>query len=317
MQLSKKQHSELIHKLALQYGFDACGISAAGRLDQEAARLETWLKNGYHGKMKYMENHFDMRVDPGILVPGAKTVVSLLFNYYPQQVQKPDSYHIARYAYGEDYHDVLRAKLKSMLEDIRSAVGDVDARVFVDSGPVLERAWAEKSGLGWIGRHGLLIRKGSGSYFFIAEIILDLDCEPDAPVQDHCGSCTRCVDACPTEAILPDKTLNASRCISYLTIELKEAIPAEFSGKMQDWVFGCDICQEVCPWNRFAVPGNEEKFKPRPSLLQYGKDEWEVLSREVFSDLFRKSAVKRSGYEGLTRNIRFAKLGSTAEDQAL
>lgn len=314
MNHSKTKHSELIRSLSRKYGFEACGISEAGLLEQEAGRLETWLKNGYHGKMKYMENHFDLRVDPRVLVPGAKTVVSLLFNYCPQQEQEAETYHIARYAYGEDYHEVLRAKLKNMLEDIRSAVGDVDARVFVDSGPVLERAWAEKSGLGWIGRHGLLIRKGSGSFYFIAEIILDLECEPDGPVQDYCGTCTRCVDACPTEAILPDKTLNASRCISYLTIELKDAIPAEFAGKMQDWVFGCDICQEVCPWNRFAGPGQEEKFSPRPSLLQYSKDEWEVLSREVFSDLFRKSAVKRSGYDGLMRNIRFAKTSHSAEE---
>lgn len=304
------KNSLLIKKLALQNGFEFCGISEAGFLEEAAPRLENWLKQGMHGNMMYMENYFDKRLDPQLLVPGAKTVVSLMYNYFPAEMQKSDSFRVAKYAYGKDYHLVIKEKLNALLNELKIQTGDIAGRVFVDSAPVLERAWAEKSGLGWIGKHGLLINKKAGSFYFLAEIIIDLDCEPDGPVKDFCGTCTRCVDACPTDAILPDKTLNAGKCISYLTIELKDAIPQEFEGKMSDWIFGCDICQDVCPWNRFSKPHTESEFFPPHELLDMSKADWEELNLEIFQKTFGKSAFKRKGFEGLKQNIRFAGNGN-------
>lgn len=311
MQLKAEQNSLLIKKLAEKYGFEGCGISRSGFLEKEAGRMEQWLKSGYQGKMQYLENHFDLRTDPAKLVPGAKSVISLLYGYMPQKLQNQETYMIARYAYGDDYHNVIRGKLKALLRDLKAETGDIAARVFVDSGPVMERVWAERSGLGWIGKHGLLINKNKGSWFLLAEIITDLECEPDLPVKDHCGTCTRCIDACPTDAILPDKTLNASKCISYLTIELKDRIPEEFKGKTGDWIFGCDICQEVCPWNRFSEPAEEERFKPSEELLEMTKEEWERLTPGIFDEMFGKSPLKRTGYQGLMRNIDFSVSGKS------
>lgn len=302
----RHKHSALIKQLSKSHGFDFCGISEAGFLEDHARKMEIWLNQGYHGQMKYLENHFDKRLDPRLLVPGAKTVVSLLYNYYPEFTTKENSYKVARYAYGEDYHTVVKDKCFELLANIRQSVGQVDGRVFVDSAPVLERAWAEKSGLGWIGRHGLLINKQKGSYFFLAELIIDLECAPDGPVKDYCGTCTKCVDACPTEAILPNKTLNASQCISYLTIELKSAIDEQFSTQMNDWIFGCDICQEVCPWNRFSIPHKEPRFSPTEAI-SFNRYDWEQIGQEQFDRLFKKSPLRRTGFEGLKRNIQIQK----------
>ncbi len=308
--MTPQKHSEIIKQVAKLNGFDYCGISNADFLAEEAPKLEKWLKSGFQGEMSYLDNHFDKRLDPRLLVPGAKTVVSLLFNYYPKKNPLETEYKIAKYAYGEDYHTVVKDKCYSMLEQLRSQLGDIGGRVFVDSAPVMERVWAEKSGLGWIGRHGLLINKSQGSYFFIAELIIDLECEPDGPVKDYCGTCTKCVDACPTEAILPNKTLNASHCISYLTIELKSSIDEKFSDKMNDWIFGCDICQDVCPWNRFSKHTNEIRFEP-VEAIGYSKKDWEQLEKEQFDRVFKHSAVQRTGFEGLKRNISFLKKIST------
>ena len=300
--------NRLIKSSARALGFDFCGIARAEFLEEEAKRLEIWLKKGYHGEMSYMENHFDKRLDPTLLVPGARSVISLMYNYYPEKVQDSDSYKISKYAYGEDYHRVIKDKLKELVEILRHEVGDFNARVFTDSAPIMERSWAERSGLGWIGKHSLLINREKGSFFFLAEIICDLSPEPDPAFKsDHCGTCTRCVDACPTEAIIPDKTVDASRCISYFTIELKNEIPQEFRGKFEDWMFGCDICQDVCPWNRFSIPHSEERFEPRPELLHYSKKDWAEMTADLFNDLFRKSAVKRTKYSGLQRNLNFLK----------
>ncbi len=303
------ENSAIIKEAASQCGFSFCGISKAAFLEEHAPKLEQWLKSGYHGEMKYLENHFDMRLDPRKLVPGAKTVVSLMYNYYPELRQNEDAPKIAKYAYGEDYHKVLKIKCRELMALLEPRLGKIEGRAFTDSAPVMERAWAEKSGLGWIGRHGLLINKQQGSFFFLAELVIDLECEPDGPATDHCGTCTRCVDACPTEAILPDKTLNASKCISYLTIELRDQIPAEFSSKMQDWMFGCDICQDVCPWNRFSKPHKEPVFQPKDEVLSYSTSQWEEISEDVFGKLFEKSAIKRTKYNGLKRNIEFLKKG--------
>lgn len=309
--MTPQKHSELIKQIARSYGFDFCGLSKAEFLEKEAPRLENWLQQGYQGEMAYLENHFDKRLDPRLLVPGAKSVVSLLYNYYPEKVQIESDYKIAKYAYGEDYHVVVKDKCYGMLEEIRKQIGSIEGRVFVDSAPVMERAWAEKSGLGWIGKHGLLINKSQGSYFFLAELIIDLECEPDGQLKDFCGTCTKCVDACPTDAILPDKTLNASQCISYLTIELKSAIDKSFSGKMNDWIFGCDICQDVCPWNRFSKPHTETRFAPIEAI-GYFKTDWEQLEKEQFDRVFKHSAIQRTGLEGLKRNINFLKKISTS-----
>ena len=283
-----------------------CGVSRAEFLEEEAPRLEKWLNANMHGSMSYMENHFDKRLDPRLLVHGAKSVVSLALNYFPEKVQLTDSYKISKYAYGEDYHFIIKYKLKELMKFIQSEIGEVEGRVFVDSAPVLDRAWAKKSGLGWIGKNANLINKQSGSFFFLAELIIDLELEPDGPVKDYCGTCTACIDECPTDAIPEPYVVDGSKCISYLTIELKdEIIPKEFQGKMEDWMFGCDICQDVCPWNRFSKPHQESLLNPNPNLLGLNKQDWEDLTEEVFRDLFKKSAVKRTKFDGLKRNIRF------------
>jgi epoxyqueuosine reductase len=296
-----------LKKIVQQSGFLHCGIAKAEFLEKDAPRLENWLKQGMQGKMQYLENHFDKRLDPTLLVPGAKTVISLAYNYFPKETQPQNVPKIAKYAYGKDYHFVIKSKLADITQWMIEKYGNFNFRVFVDSGPVLERAWAEKSGLGWIGKHGLLINKKSGSYFFLAEIICDLEFIPDNPnITDFCGTCNACVDACPTEAILPNKTLNASKCISYLTIELKEEIPHDFKNKLHDWVFGCDICQDVCPWNRFSEPNIEPNFEPHPDLLRMNNQDWKDLTEDIFNLIFKKSAVKRAGFKKLKDSILFA-----------
>lgn len=309
MNPSVSKNTQLLKQMAKNHGFDFCGISKAEFLEEEAPRLESWLKKGAHGKMSYMENHFDKRLDPTKLVPGAKSVVSLLYNYYPEtDLAKtyPNQSKIAKYAYGKDYHFVIKDKLKTLLLDLQKEIGEIEGRVFVDSAPVMERQWAEKSGLGWTGKNTLLITKNQGSFFFLAELIIDLELEADGPIKDYCGTCTRCVDACPTDAITPYE-VDASKCISYLTIELKEGIPEEFKGKMENWAFGCDICQDVCPWNRFSKPHREEAFLPPKELLEVLNNNWQDLTEEVFGKAFRKSAVKRTKLKGLERNLEFLK----------
>jgi epoxyqueuosine reductase len=287
-------------------GFSFCGISKAEFLAEEAPLLEEWLKRGYQGKMSYLENHFDKRLDPTLLVPGAKSVISLLYNYYPEKDLTAESeFKISKYAYGEDYHTVIKDKLKTFLEKIQEAVGEVHGRVFVDSAPVMERAWAKRSGLGWVGKNSLLLNRDMGSFFFIAEIILDLELEYDGPMKDYCGTCTACMDACPTDAIPAPYVVDGSKCISYFTIELKEEIPQEVKGKFENWIFGCDICQDVCPWNRFSKSHQESRFQPSKEMTAMGKQEWMEITEEVFQTLFRNSPVKRTKFEGLKRNISF------------
>lgn len=288
-------------------GFLSCGISRADFLEQEAPRLEKWLNKNYHGQMDYMENHFDKRLDPRLLVDGAKSVVSLLLNYYPSEIQNPASYKISKYVYGEDYHFVIKEKLKQLLQFIQEEIGEVNGRVFVDSAPVLDKAWAAKSGLGWIGKNANLITQKVGSFYFIAELIIDLELEYDLPTTDHCGTCTACIDACPTQAIIQPYVVDGSKCISYFTIELKDNLPQEMKGQFNDWVFGCDVCQEVCPWNRFAKPHQEPLFEPKAELLQFSKRDWQELTKETFNKVFKNSAVKRTKFEGLMRNIDFVK----------
>lgn len=285
----------------------SCGISQAQFLEEEAPRLENWLNKNMNGEMGYMENHFDKRLDPSILVPDAKSVVSLLLNYYPAQKQNEDSYKISKYAYGTDYHFVIKDKLKSLMHFIHENIGTVHGRAFVDSAPVMDKAWAAKSGLGWIGKNSNLLTKQVGSFYFIAELIIDLELSYDTPVTDHCGSCTACIDACPTDAITEPYVVDGSKCISYYTIELKNAIPDYAKGKMDDWMFGCDVCQDVCPWNKFSKPHTEPLFNPHPDLLTMSKKDWKELTQEVFSEIFKKSAVKRTKFSGLTRNIDFIK----------
>lgn len=301
------KYTRLIKQEAARLGFLNCGISKAAFLAEEAPRLERWLKEGRHGEMGYMENHFDKRLDPTLLVPGAKSVISLLLNYYPKEEQASDTYKLSKYAFGTDYHFVIKDKLKNLLHFIQDEIGEVHGRAFVDSAPVLDKAWAAKSGLGWIGKNSNLLSKQLGSFFFVAELIVDLELEYDGVVTDHCGSCTACIDACPTQAIVEPYVVDGSKCISYLTIELKNEIPKEFQGKMDGWMFGCDVCQDVCPWNRFSKPHNEPLFNPHLDLLGMTKSEWEEVTDEVFRKLFKKSAVKRTGYKGLTRNIGFIK----------
>ncbi len=283
----------------------SCGISKAEFLEAEAPRLEEWLSKNRHGEMQYMENYFDKRLDPTKLVEGSKSVVSLLLNYYPSETQTEESYKISKYAYGTDYHFVIKDKLKTLLHSIQEEIGDVHGRAFVDSAPVLDKAWAAKSGLGWIGKHSNLLSKQAGSFYFIAELIIDLELDYDTPVTDHCGTCTACIDACPTQAIIEPYKVDGSKCISYLTIELKNEIPNGFSNQMDDWMFGCDVCQDVCPWNRFSKPHNEPLFNPHPELLTKSKSEWQELTKEVFAEIFKKSAVKRTKFTGLKRNINF------------
>lgn len=304
--MSISDHTTSIKAMAKNLGFSFCGISKAGFLAEEAPKLETWLKRGYQGKMGYLENHFEKRLDPTKLVPGAKSVVSLVYNYYPDPVHQDGPHKIAKYAYGKDYHLVIKEKLKSFLEQIREQIGHVEGRVFVDSAPVHERAWAAKSGLGWMGKNSLLLNREMGSFFFLAELIIDLDLEPDGPMKDYCGTCTACQDACPTDAIADAYVVDASRCISYLTIELKDAIPHEFKDNMEGWVFGCDICQDVCPWNRFSKPHNEPAFKPQ-GWENFSDKDWEEMTEETFRKVFKKSAVKRARFEGLKRTIQFLK----------
>ena len=301
-------HTSLVKAAASRAGFDYCGIAKAGPLDEDARRLEAWLKQGLHGKMQYMENYFDLRIDPTKLVPGARSVITLLKNYYPEQIANTE-WKVSKYAYGTDYHTVIKSQVKTMMADLQTAIGEFSGRGFVDSAPVLERAWAQKSGLGWIGKNGNLITKGSGSFFFIATLITDLELVPDDPfAKDFCGSCRRCIDACPTEAISENKVVNGSRCISYFTIELKEEIiPEEMKGKFADWMFGCDTCQDVCPWNRFSKPHHEEGFRPLPEILNFSTREWEALSEEAFKKIFKHSPLSRSKYKGIQRNIRFLK----------
>jgi epoxyqueuosine reductase len=307
--LSAQQHTLLIKQEAQRMGFDACGIAAAVPLDDDARRLESWLKNGFHGTMQYMERHFDLRTDPTKLVPGAKSVITLLLNYYPQQEQQSNAPKIAKYAYGTDYHYVIKDKLNELLASIKANIGDVEGRGFVDSAPVLERSWAVRSGLGWVGKNGNLLTKHSGSFFFIATLISDLELIPDAPFStDYCGTCTKCMDACPTDAIVSPTIVNGSKCISYLTIELKDAImPQGFEGKMQDWMFGCDICQDVCPWNRFAKPNHEQHFTPIPEILNLSLAEWNAMSEEAFKKVFKDSPIKRSKWKGIQRNLKAVK----------
>ncbi len=283
----------------------SCGISRAAFLEEEAPRLERWLKNNMHGEMGYMENHFDKRLDPTKLVSDSKSVISLLLNYAPSELQNEDSYKISKYAYGTDYHFVIKDKLKQLLHHIQEEIGDVHGRAFVDSAPVLDKAWAAKSGLGWMGKHSNLITKQAGSFYFIAELIVDLDLDYDSPVTDHCGTCTACIDACPTEAIVAPYVVDGSKCISYFTIELKNEIPSNVRGHFDDWIFGCDVCQDVCPWNRFSQSHKEPLFNPNPDLLDMTKKDWNEITEDVFKNLFKNSAVKRTKFEGLKRNIDF------------
>lgn len=302
---NKAKYSAMVKKRALELGFISCGISKAQFLEDEAPRFEAWLKNGQNAQLQYMENNFDKRLDPTKLVPGAKSVISMLFNYYPHEVQVENTFKISKYAYGQDYHFVLKDKLKQLFEFMQEEIGEIDGRYFTDSAPVLDKAWAARSGLGWIGKHTLMLSKQKGSFFFIAEIICDLELEYDGPATDHCGTCTACIDACPTGAIVSEKVVDANKCISYLTIELRNEMPSIMDGKFEDWVFGCDICQDVCPWNRFSKPHQEPLFHPHPELLSMNKDDWLRLDEDRYRDLFRKSAVKRAKYIGLTRNIKF------------
>jgi len=302
---NKERYSNLIKSKALAFGFQSCGISKADFLEEEAPHLEQWLKNNFHGEMKYMENYFDKRLDPRLLVEGSKSVISLSYNYFPEEIQTNKDFKLAKYAYGEDYHDVIKDKLRLMIAELQEEIGEFSFRVFVDSAPVLEKAWAKKSGIGWVGKNSNLITKKNGSFYFLAEIICDLDLIQDYEVTDHCGSCTKCIDACPTQAIVSDKIIDGSKCISYATIELKDQIPDFFKDKMEDWMFGCDICQDVCPWNRFSAPTLEEKFRPNSEIKNFTKQEWKDITQEVFSTVFRKSAVKRTKFAGLKRNLDF------------
>ncbi|OUL62329.1 tRNA epoxyqueuosine(34) reductase QueG [Flavobacterium sp. AJR] len=304
---SKSTYSQFIKSEAKRLGFLSCGISKAGFLEQEAPRLENWLNKNHNGQMAYMENHFDKRLDPTLLVDDAKSVVSLLLNYYPSETQENDSFKISKYAYGQDYHFVIKEKLKKLLFSIQEQIGDVSGRVFVDSAPVLDKAWAAKSGLGWIGKNSNLITQKVGSFYFIAELILDLDLEYDYATTDHCGSCTACIDACPTQAIVAPYVVDGSKCISYFTIELKENIPQEMKGKFDDWAFGCDTCQDVCPWNRFSKAHSEPLFNPNPDVMAMSKKEWLEITEETFQVVFKNSPLKRTKFDGLKRNINFLK----------
>ena len=305
MNIQISKNTAIIKRIASELGFQFCGISKAGFLESEAKNLENWLKNGFHGKMKYMENHFDKRLDPTLLVEDSKSVVSLLLNYFPAEKQKSNTFKISKYAYGQDYHAVIKDKLSRFYESIQIEIGEVLGRSFVDSAPVMDKVWAQKSGVGWMGKNGNIIHPKRGSFFFIAELILDLELDYDGPIKDFCGSCTKCMDACPTNALDQAYVVDGSKCISYLTIELKESIPTDFKGKFEDWIFGCDICQDVCPWNRFALPHTESAFENSSSMLQLTKNDWTDISQEVFNKVFHKSAVKRTKFEGLVRNINF------------
>jgi len=302
-----ESYTHLVKSTAKELGFDYCGIAKAQKLNEDAVRLETWLRRGFHGSMQYMEKYFDLRVDPTLLVPGAKSVITLMLNYFPSQQQKNTAPKISKYAFGKDYHEVIKSKLNNLLFIFQEKVGEIHGRGFVDSAPVLERTWAQRSGLGWIGRNGNLITKQQGSFFFIATLITDLELLYDDPfVKDYCGSCRRCIDACPTNAILDNKVINGSNCISYFTIELKDMlIPDEMKGKFQNWMFGCDICQDVCPWNRFSKPAAEAAFTPVPEILNLSTKEWENITEETFKNIFKESPLKRAKFKGIQRNLKF------------
>ena len=304
-----EKNTNLIKALAANYGFDYCGIAKAQRLDEDARRLESWLNKGLHGSMQYMENHFDLRIDPSKLVPGARSVITLLLNYFPEQKQSEAAPKISKYAFGNDYHEVIRSKLKLFLVEMNEQIGEVHGRGFVDSAPVLERTWAQKAGIGWIGKNGNLITKQSGSFFFIATLIVDLELEYDnAIAKDYCGTCTKCIDECPTDAILSDKIIDGSKCISYFTIELKDAlIPDAQKDKFDNWMFGCDTCQDVCPWNRFSKSNNEIAFTPIPEILNLSTNDWEAMTAESFKTIFKNSPLKRAKFEGIKRNLNFIK----------
>ena len=303
----KKKFAQLIKTEAKRLGFLSCGFSKAQFLEKEAIHLESWLNNKMNGEMTYMENHFDKRLDPTKLVPDSKSVISLLLNYFPENKQEENSYKISKYAYGMDYHFVIKDKLKQLLNFIKQEIGEVHGRAFVDSAPVLDKAWAAKSGLGWMGKHTNLITKQVGSFYFIAELIIDLELDYDHPVTDHCGKCTACIDACPTNAIVEPYVVDGSKCISYFTIELKNEIPKKYGNQFEDWIFGCDICQDVCPWNRYSESHNEPLFNPSPELLSNTKKEWNEISEEVFQNIFNESAIKRTKFSGFKRNIKFLK----------
>ncbi|NKI30631.1 tRNA epoxyqueuosine(34) reductase QueG [Croceivirga thetidis] len=305
--MNRRDYSNMIKTEAKRLGFLSCGISKAEFLEAEAPRLEKWLNKNMQGEMGYMANHFDKRLDPTKLVDGAKSVVSLILNYYPSKIQNPDSFKISKYAYGTDYHFVIKDKLKQLLAYIENEIGEVNGRAFVDSAPVLDKAWAARSGLGWMGKHSNLLTKEVGSFYFIAELIIDMDLEYDTPTTDHCGTCTACIDACPTQAIVEPYVVDGSKCISYFTIELKNEIPTEFKGQLDEWMFGCDVCQDVCPWNRFSKPHSEPLFEANSELLKMSYKDWEELTEEVFKKVFKNSAVKRTKYSGLQRNISFLK----------
>lgn len=305
--LPSSNYSKIIKSESKRLGFLSCGISKAGFLEEEAPRIENWLNNNMQGQMSYMENHFDKRLNPTLLVDDAKSVISLLLNYYPSEFQNENSYKISKYAYGQDYHHVIKEKLKELLNFIQTEIGEVSGRAFVDSAPVLDKAWAAKSGLGWVGKNSNLITQKVGSFYFIAELIIDLELDYDTPTTDHCGSCTACLDACPTEAIVAPYVVDGSKCISYFTIELKDNLPQEMKGKFDDWMFGCDVCQDVCPWNRFSKPHNEPLFQANSDILNFSKSDWEEITTDTFQKVFKNSAVKRTKYEGLLRNINFLK----------
>lgn len=299
------KNTQFIKSEAQRLGFLSCGISKAEFLEEEAPRLENYLNQNFNGQMSYMENHFDKRLNPTLLVDDAKSVVSLILNYYPEEHQIDDTFKISKYAYGQDYHFIIKEKLKELLHSIQTEIGEVSGRAFVDSAPVLDKAWAAKSGLGWMGKNSNLITQKVGSFYFIAELIIDLDLEYDHAVTNHCGTCTACIDACPTQAIVAPYVVDGSKCISYFTIELKENIPTEMKGKLDDWVFGCDVCQDVCPWNRFSKPHKEPLFNPHPELLSFTKKDWQEITEETFAKVFKNSAVKRTKLKGLKRNINF------------
>jgi epoxyqueuosine reductase len=305
--ISKSAYKYFVKQTAARLGFDYCGIAKAEKLNDEARRLESWLNKGFNGSMSYMNNYFDLRVDPTKLVPGAQSVITLLLNYFPAEQQKTEAPRVSKYAYGKDYHEVIKEKLKNFLTTVQQNIGEINGRGFTDSAPVLERSWAVKSGLGWVGRNGNLITKNQGSFFFIATLITDLELEPDDPfAKDYCGTCTKCIDSCPTEAILPNKVIDGSKCISYFTIELKDMlIPTDVKGKFENNMFGCDICQDVCPWNRFSKPTREAEFTPLNEVLNFSKNDWEELTEESFKIIFRKSPLKRSKFEGIKRNLKF------------
>ena len=307
MNSNKETYTQFIKAEAKRLGFLSCGISKAGFLEEEAPRFEQWLNQKHHGQMSFMEDHFDKRLNPTLLVSDAKSVISLLINYYPEEVQNAESYKISKYAYGKDYHNVIKRKVIKLLKSIKTEIGDVYGRAFVDIAPIMDKAWAAKSGLGWLGKNSNLLTRQVGSFYFIAQLIIDLDLEYDNPTTDHCGSCTACIEACPTQAIIAPYVVDGSKCISYFTIELKENIPQEMKGKLDDWMFGCDVCQDVCPWNKFSKPHREPAFTPYPELLSFTKKDWEEITEDTFAKIFPNSPLKRAKLEGIKKNIDFLK----------